>query len=195
MPFARRRTGMTQHRTVLFAVAATITLVAVACGDDTVISGGSSSSSTIAPDTTAPTTTAPEPVVVLTYATDGGCVVLGPNCPTFTVWSDGKVELRRTHVEGPAEISGTISADRVAQWFRSVQDLDVAALSSEVGPGTCNSCVDGADITVTIELPGGPVVLDSTKLQFDPTHPVFAALGALMSEVQSVGELPIRTGN
>ena len=60
----------------------------------------------------------------------------------------------------------------------TVQDLDVAALSSEVGPGTCNSCVDGADITVTIELPGGPVVLDSTKLQFDPTHPVFAALGA-----------------
>jgi len=187
---------MTRQPGRLLALAAAIALVAVACGDNTVISGNTIAVTTvITTPITAPATTVPAPVVVLNYATDGGCVVMGPNCPTYTVWSNGKVEISRTHVNGPAEITGSISADRVAQWYRSVQDLDVAALSKEVGPGTCNSCVDGADIIVTIETPNGPVVLDSTKLDFDPANPVFAALGALMADVQSVGELPIRTGN
>jgi hypothetical protein len=185
---------MTRRRHQLFALIVSAGAVLAACGDDAVV-GGSTTPTSEAVATQPSTTVAATPDVVLRYVTDGGCVVLGPNCPTYTVWSDGKVEIGRTHVDGPAEITGNISPDRVAQWFASVQGLDVAALAAKVGPGVCNSCVDGADIVATIELPGGPVVLDSTKLQFDPANPTFAALGTLMAEVQAVGELPIRTGN
>jgi hypothetical protein len=173
----------------LLALTLSATAMLAACGDDSVVGGSTAATSTQA---TAP---AAAPTVVLRYVTDGGCVVLGPNCPTYTVWSDGKVEISRTHVDGPAEITGNVSPDRVAQWFASVQGLDVAVLAAKVGPGVCNSCVDGADIVATIELPDGPVVLDSTKLAFDPTDPTFAALGSLIAEVQAVGELPIRNGN
>ncbi|MFM2078586.1 MAG: hypothetical protein RJA49_2476 [Actinomycetota bacterium] len=140
------------------------------CGDDTVVA----------------------PRVVLRYATTGGCVVLGPNCPTYTVWMDGTVDVSRTGIDAPPEITGRVPAAEVQEWFASVQDLDPAALAAQVGPGTCNSCVDGTDIVATIERSGGPVTLDSTQLAFDPSDPTFAALERLMVDVRAVGALPLR---
>ena len=140
---------------------AVITTLAVlgACGDDTVL-GGDPSSIT---DTAAPTTV-PAPTVVLRYVTTGGCEMMGPNCPTYVLWSDGAVEISRTGQPGPAEVAGSIGAEPVAQWTAAVAGLDAAHLATEVGPGACNSCVDGADIVVTVTVGDATVVLDSTEL-------------------------------
>jgi hypothetical protein len=177
---------MQRHGTRVLALATVLAAFTAlgGCGDDSTVSQRSSPT----PDTI------PAPAVVLRYATTGGCVVLGPNCPTYTVWNDGTVEVSRTGVDGPAEITGHIPATKVRTWFATVRDLDAAALAAHVGPGTCNSCVDGADIVATVELPAGPVVLDSTKLAFDPADPTFAALERLMTDVRAVGALPVRSG-
>lgn len=170
----------------LLATTGSIVLLAslTACGDDRVVGGSSV-------DTTTPATTAPTPFVALTWADDGGCVVMGPNCPTFVVWSDGTVEISRTGEDTEPEVTGSIPAIVVATWLESVADLDVAALADDVGPGSCNSCVDGADTLLTVHTANGDVTLDSTELAFDTEHEFFAELERLMAGVRAVGELPL----
>ncbi len=187
---------MQRRRAPLLALAAVVAAMAGlgACGDDTVLTRATAPTDSTSSAIAASPTTGAAPAVVLRYAMTGGCEVLGPNCPTYTVWSDGTVELSRTGVDGPPEVTGHIPAAEVATWFASVHDLDAATLATQVGPGTCNSCVDGADITATVALPGGPVVLDSTALAFDPANPTFAALEHLMVDVRAVGDLTVRNG-
>jgi len=152
--------------------------VLTGCGDDSVV--GSEPTSTVA-----------APAEVLRYVTTGGCEVLGPNCPTWSVWDDGTVYLWRTAVGGDPEITGTIPVAAVADWQAAADDIDLEALTDEVGPGSCNSCVDGADIVVTVHRADGDVVLDSTELAFDPSADAFAALDTLMIAVRGIGELPL----
>lgn len=157
-----------------------------ACGDDSVVPGQ-------AADTSSPVTptTVPAPQEVLRYVTTGGCEVMGPNCPTWSIWDDGTVQVWRTAVGGEPEIVGTIPVATVIAWQAVADDIDLAALTAEVGPGACNSCVDGADLVVTVQRDTGAVTLDSTELAFDPTNEVFAALESLMTVARTVGDLPL----
>lgn len=185
---------MTRHRSHLLALAVCTTFIVTACGDDSVVSGNSTLD-TSATTTVVPATPVAAPSVVLTYAETGGCEMGGPNCWTFTLWSDGKVEATRTRVGGPAEATGSIEPDHVAQWLASVQSLDVDALTKEVGPGSCAGCLDGIDKVATIQLSDRRVVLDSQAMFFDPANPTFAALDSFVTEVRmSVGELPMHIG-
>ena len=156
-------------------------LALAACGDDSIDDAGSSdtTAANAAPTTTAaPVTTVPAPFVALRWADTGGCVVMGPNCPTYTVWSDGKVEISRTGEDTPPEVTGTIPVAEVEAWLASVADLDVDALAASVGPGSCQSCVDGADNLVTVHTSSGDVTVDSTKMAFDQSNAFFAGLAA-----------------
>ena len=164
------------------SVVACLTALA-ACGDDS-----SSSSNTDAPTTTA----APaERVEGVRYEVNGGCQMMGPNCATYVIYTDGTVEIYRTGENLPAEVTGSIPAEEIAAYLDSVKDVDFQALATEVGPGTCNACVDGVDMKVTIGL-DEPVVLDSTVVNFDPENQFFTALDSLMQDVYAVGELPIQ---
>ncbi len=151
-----------------------------ACGSD---SDSGSSDTTTAP---------PASVEALRYEANGGCQMMGPNCATWVVYTDGTVEIFRTGENAPAEVTGSIPEAEISAWLESVADLDVDALTAEVGPGTCNACVDGIDVKLTIGLDGGPVALDSTVTNFDPANPFFANLETLMADVTAVGELPIQ---
>ncbi len=118
--------------------------------------------------------------------------MMGPNCATYVVYDSGKVEVFRTGENAAAEITGTIPPAEVAAWLQSLEAVDFDALATAVGPGECQSCVDGVDITATIHGAGEPVVLDSTKLRFDPANGVFAGLERLMTDVRAVGQLDLR---
>ena len=109
----------------LLAATATFALLAslAACGDDSIDDGAAGAGSTNA---TAPPTTVPAPFVAMRWVDSGGCEVMGPNCPTYTVWSDGKVEISRTGDDAPAEVTGTVPASEVQAWLTSVADLDEA---------------------------------------------------------------------
>ncbi len=179
----------------LLTVTTVVLASLAACGDDRVAGGnpgGTNQVDTTAVSSTAvPSTAVPAPFVALTWADDGGCVVMGPNCPTYRVWSDGTVEISRTGEDSPAEVTGSIPAAQVAAWLASVADLDVETLAAAVGPGTCNSCVDGADTMLTVQTDAGDTLLDSTKLAFDPTNEFFADVERLMADVRAVGDLPL----
>lgn len=168
------------NRSLTRALITTACLIAVAaCGDD-------SKSESTTPDTAASATE------VLRYETVGGCQMMGPNCATYVVYSDGSVEIYRTGENTPAEVVGSIPAAEVAAFLDSVKDTDFDGLVADVGPGTCNACVDGLDIKATITFADGPVELDSTIVNFDLTHPLFANLETLMEDVRAVGELEIQ---
>lgn len=155
---------------------------AAACGDD-----DESSATTAA----AETTEAAEPEVVLRYEAIGGCQMMGPNCPTYEVYDDGTVTIARTGENQPPEITGSIPADEILAFLDGAASIDFVALADRVGPGTCQSCVDGVDTMITMELPSGEVTLDSTVVNFDPAEPFFADLETLMTDVRAVGELSL----
>lgn len=175
-------------KTFLRVLAATSCLVAIAaCGDDNVASRNTTT------DTVTPTRSE-----VVRYETTGGCQMMGPNCATYVVYSDGTVEIHRAvdirpaGQGAPAEIVGAIPAAEVSAFLDSVKDTDFSALLADVGPGTCNSCVDGIDIVLTLGLGGEPVVLDSTVINFDINNDFFANVETLMNDVRAVGELPLQ---
>lgn len=121
-------------------------------------------------------------------------MVLGPNCPTWVVYSDGWVEVSRTPtgpgVDDGAQATGTVSVDLLEAILRETRATDAATLADDLGPGSCQSCVDGADIVVTILDGEVSTTLDSLDVAFDPDHPLVAALTQLMSAVRAV-ELPL----
>jgi hypothetical protein len=177
---------------LLAATASLALLVSLAaCGDDSVDDAGASL--TAAP--TAAPTTVPAPFVALRWVDSGGCEVMGPNCPTYVLWNTGAVEISRTGDAAPPAVTGTLPASEVDAWLASVADLDVGALATAVGPGSCQSCVDGADNMVTVHTANGEVTIDSTKMAFDQSNPFFAGLERLMTDVRAVGTLPLVTRN
>ena len=177
---------MRRHRALLALLLPLAVVVLAACGDDSVVPGQ-------AADTSMPATpsTVAAPEEVLRYVTTGGCEVMGPNCPTWSIWNDGTVQVWRTAVGGEPEITGSSPGSAIDAWQTVADDIDLAALTAEVGPGACNSCVDGADLVVTVHRAGGDVTLDSTEMAFDPANEVFAALESLMTTARTVGELPL----
>jgi hypothetical protein len=190
-------------RTTARLLAATASLALfvslTACGDDSVEgagdgAGAAATASPTAPPTEPPTT-APAPFVALRWVDTGGCEVMGPNCPTYVVWNTGTVEISRTGDDAPPAVTGTLPASEVDAWLASVADLDVDALAKVVGPGSCQSCVDGADSLVTVHTAAGEVTIDSTKMSFDQSAPFFADLERLMTDVRAVGTLPLVTRN
>ena len=62
-------------------------LAIAACGDD-------NKTQNTPQDTTVDTAT-PDHSEVLRYETTGGCLMMGPNCATYVVYSDGAVEIYR----------------------------------------------------------------------------------------------------
>ena len=169
------------NRVLLRALIATGCLLAVAsCGDNS--TSQNTTVETVTPDRSA----------VLRYETTGGCLMMGPNCATYVVYSDGTVEIYRTGENAPAEVVGSIPAAEVSAFLDSVKDTDFEGLAAEVGPGTCNSCVDGIDIKATISFSDGQIELDSTIVNFDLNHPLFANLETLMEDVRAIGELAVQ---
>jgi hypothetical protein len=155
-------------------------IAVAACGDDNTTQN------------TTVETVVPVRTEVLRYETTGGCLMMGPNCATYVVYSDGTVDIYRTGESASAEVVGSIPAAEVSAFLDSVKDTDFAALAVEVGPGTCNACVDGVDIKLTLTLPAGPTELDSTLINFDLNNDFFANVETLMEDVRAVGELPIQ---
>ena len=157
--------------------------IVAACGD----TSKTTNSTTVQTTTSAPTE-------VLRYETNGGCQMMGPNCATYVVYSDGTVEVYRTGENAPAEVVGSIDEAEVTAFLDSVHDTDFDSLAAEVGPGTCNSCVDGIDILLTLTLADGPIKLDSTVINFNLNNDFFANVETLMEDVRAIGELAVQQG-
>ncbi len=166
-------------------VFAVLLVVLAACGD----SGG-------------PEPVAAEPIPVVAVVEDGGCAMMGPNCMTALVWSDGTVHLHRSRaLSGPDPISALVAAEPelvlavpsapIDAFRETVAAADLERLRARLGPGTCNACVDGIDLTVHAATASGVVTFSSAQVRFEPSEPFFVALGDVWQTVRAAGSLPL----
>ncbi len=158
-----------------------------------VVSACASASPVAAPDDPTTTTAPPDPVLVLTITEDGGCFMMGPNCATYLVYSDGSVELQRTgHPDAPLD-TATIDVTLVSDVTDRVAVTDLDALRESLPPGECRGCYDGTDVTFTYETPEGPAVFASVDVDIFVSEPLLSASWSVLEAAMVDLELPIES--
>lgn len=158
-----------------------------------VVSACASASPGATPDDPTTTTIPPDPVLVLTITEDGGCFMMGPNCATYLVYSDGSLELQRTGQPGDPLDTTTIDVALVADVAALVGTTDLDALRAGLPPGECRGCYDGTDVTFTYETPDGPVAFAGTDVDIFVSEPLFTASWSVLETAASNTELPVVT--
>ncbi len=142
-----------------------------------------------------------EPVPLLVIAETGGCFMMGPNCSTTLVMSDGSFGVFRTDpadvLAVPDAVSGAELVGRadVHTLARIISDTDFADLRTQLEPGTCQGCFDGIDVNVRFHTAQGPVDVDSVTYSFDHGLELFQHLEGLQQAIRSSGGLePMQRG-
>ena len=123
--------------------------------------------------------------------------MMGPNCTTTLVMSDGSFGVFRTD---PADILAvpndiakadlTGHAD-IGELARTVDSTDFALLRAQLDPGTCQACFDGIDVNVRFYTAQGMVDLDSATYSFDPALDLFQHLETLRMAIGASGDLEL----
>jgi hypothetical protein len=159
-----------------------LVLVAAACGVPAATTG----------DTSPPTSAGAGSGDSITFVMDGGCMMMGPNCPTYELMPGGEFSLRRT---GGADIEATGSIDpQVARdLWDVVRSTDFDDLTASLGPGECRACVDGIDTRMIIKSGDTEHVLDSTQVEFDQTVALFALTEEAVAAMSNAAALEIET--
>ena len=138
-----------------------------------------------------------EPVPLLTIAEVGGCYMMGPNCATALVMSDGSFEVFRNNPANvlltPTEstqpaFSGTIDVTTIA---RTIADTNFDELRNSLRPGECRGCMDGIDYLVRFHTTDGAEDMDSVTHEFDAELDLFAQLDMVRQAVFRVGTLEV----
>ena len=158
-----------------------------------VVSACASAAPATAPDESTTTTTPPDPVLVLTITEDGGCFMMGPNCATYLVYSDGSVKLQRTGQPGAPLDMATIDDELVQDVVDRLATTDLDTLREGLPPGECRGCYDGIDVTFAYETPAGPVTFSSVDVDIFVPEPLFTATWPILDAASATTELPLAT--
>lgn len=146
-------------------------------------------------ETTSPPNENTEPARLLVMAETGGCFMMGPNCATTLLMSDGTFGVFRADPGDVLEVPEDISAADFTGQFdvtaltEMVAGTDFDALLSQLGPGECRACFDGIDISLRIETPSGPLDVLSTDHDFDGNVDFFREIALLQEAIGAAGEL------
>ena len=181
-----------------------ISLVAIAVLAATAGCGAADETSGVAPTSTVATlvTTTlvpiPEPPAPLVVVAEvGGCYMLGPNCATTVVMSDGTFGVFRNDPANVLDVpTSLVDADfvgstDVAALANAIAATDFDELREILGPGECRACFDGIDYQVRFMTPDGGEDLSSVDHEFDATLDLFAELDLLTQVVQGSGALEV----
>ena len=172
-------------------------LVVSACAS--AVPSGETVTTTVPPD---PTTTieapkptaAPGPAVrVVTIADDGGCYMMGPNCATYIVYSNGTVELYRTRVEGPPEETTIVDVALLDKIRDLLASTDLDALHASLPEGEVTAAYDGVDTTFTYAMPDGEAVFASAVVELVTAEPLFATTWKIREIAQTATDLHMQT--
>ena len=177
-----------------------IVVLAGACGaapedfNADAVGAASTAASTELTSTTAPSLLV-EQVPLVVIAETGGCYMLGPNCSTTLVMSDGTFGVFRNDpadvIAVPttlddAEYTGSVDIQAFSQ---AVAASDFDELRSVLGPGECRGCVDGIDYQVRFFTEAGPEDLASVDYEFDSGLELFTELNGVMQAAAGAGTL------
>jgi len=142
-----------------------------------------------------------DPELLMVISENGGCLMMGPNCRTFGLWSDGTAAVYRGGTGLPVDtldqdsaadvaIIGAELATRLAT-ISNTTDFD--ALVERLEPGSCQACVDGIDYWLTLHTEAGARQLSSNEFAFDQAEPLFQAVGEVLTAMSERLQLPLET--
>jgi hypothetical protein len=138
-----------------------------------------------------------EPVPLVAIAETGGCYMMGPNCATILVMSDGSFGVFRNDPAAVLAVPDTVvGADYTG--FGDVSDLaaviaatDFISLKDELPPGECRACFDGIDYEVRFFTASGVEDLASVEHGFDDSLVLFAELAKVIRTADDAGQLKV----
>jgi hypothetical protein len=129
--------------------------------------------------------------LTVTIVERGGCEMMGPNCRVYVVAGDGTFQVERAGLEDQGAVASGELDESIAEFLReAVAGTDLAGLAETLPPGECRGCADGIDYLVTVDVDGTVTTFDSVEVLFDPTEPLFTAIGDVIAAASAV-EVPI----
>ncbi len=144
-------------------------------------------------DTTTTVTPTDPDTVVVTIIDEGGCFMMGPNCPTYVVHADGTVELVRTGGTGEVEATTTVDVELVDTIRALVATTDLETLRSTLPEGELTAAYDGVDTTFVYGTPDGEVGFSGAVVELVESEPLFAATWKVRRLTAASIELPLET--
>ena len=138
------------------------------------------------------TTAAPiDPLSVLaTVEQTGGCMMMGPNCPTYVIRADGQVTLLATGGSDEPVDSTFINPALTTDLAWQMSTTDFAVLRSGLPPGQCQGCYDGIDTAFVFMTRSQTVTFDSVRTELDPSVPLFATMWRIVEAAGLATEMP-----
>lgn len=148
------------------------------------------------------TTVTTEPIPIYAVSEVGGCAMMGPNCTSRVLWSDGTVTVyRQPTLELPLAGLAALTPEATAEVDPSVPRAVVAAVAAAdlhavvagLPPGTCWACVDGVDYILLLATAEGEVRIDSAESALDSSIPLIAELNNAAVAMAHGTDLPIQS--
>ena len=155
-----------------------VALVATACASGDTVS-------------TAVTSVTPPDTVVLTVEQSGGCMMMGPNCPTYVVRANGQVEIFRTGDADDAVDVTRVDMRLMTDLANEIGSSDLEAIRARLDEGECRGCYDGIDTAMEFETVSGIVRFDSMDEELSSAEPLFAAVWAIVETAAAEMTLPM----
>jgi len=129
---------------------------------------------------------------VLIIEATGGCFMGGPNCPRYELRKDGSFSLVRLN-ENKIEKEASLDPKMVIEWIRLVENTDISAMIAKLGPGTCNSCIDGVDFKYEVNTQRNQFTLESTEVDFFKNQePFFSQTEKILRAMMGTAKLEIK---
>ena len=120
---------------------------------------------------------------------DGGCQMMGPNCPTYELDRDGTVRLYRTG-EPEVVVEAAVDSAVTDELWQQLNTVDIGALVERAEPGTCQACVDGIDTVISYSMGDEEVSLDSAVIAFGAGEPFFAVFNEAIEAMAAAAPMP-----
>jgi hypothetical protein len=160
-------------------LAAFVSVATVACSSE----GDSSifTAQAVEPDT-----------VLVTVQQTGGCLMMGPNCPTYVVFADGTVDLLRSGQPDSVIDSTVVDEAQVAKLLGDLAAADFAALRERLPVGECQGCYDGIDTVFVFGSAPDVVTFDSIETELTTSEPVFQSVWDIVGAARQSLQLPIK---
>lgn len=130
--------------------------------------------------------------LIFSINTNGGCMMMGPNCPHYDLMSDGSFNvLRKTG--GEIANSGAVEKQLVEQWIQATDKTNFKVLLANLGKGECRACYDGVDISYTVLPASKNISFSSTEYQFSNTEEFFIVSEMLHKAMRTAAPLGVQS--
>ena len=130
--------------------------------------------------------------LILSINTNGGCMMMSPNCPRYELMSDGNFNVFRSQGAEVAN-SGEVDKQLVEEWMQLTDKTNFKDLLSRLGKGECRACYDGVDFTYTVFPASKNITISSTEYEFSSTEKFFTVSEMLHKAMSKAAPLGVQS--